>query len=635
MAETTVELAPGMDQTPVVTKSDKNEELPPFSFKKKPVDQYTIRKSRTSQSNTYDSTCPSYHSNISDIMPSISRKNTVSTASLETSTTTPTKQSDLYKDIDYDDQIRFPRMNNMNYYTYNRGKSGLNRTGSTSNASADSTSEGTEIEEERDVPVVVLESDESQDKKYMPAAFDLSQPLRRSSLPFGKENSSRDTITLKRTHHDDGDENVQLLKEYILNNYIYERNLEQAKLNKDINQYLNKDKVAPPETTVRSQHPYYQQPKSTRIKNQCSMTCLNQKPHDNISSQNASPDDSRGFSQLYQLKKPLSTPAVLRPMVSNSTITGPVPDELASFDYEFKGCSINPQNHNDNSIYTITSPISYAGETVVSDNEVDEIVPSHTKAATFNVEPTRVHWKSNNFTNHCIQCFKTFGNSLFSLVYMFFEAKDQDEIANKNSLSRRRHHCRFCGLIYCNDCLYQSDADDSNKFKSPRYCSTDKGVFVSNGIVMDANARFVIPIYKNLGTTSSSASAKSSKSSTSVSSASPITDPNDYKLFKVCKKCSDIYKNLVIDLNRAVDEVEPTSSSKLLQKYPFVYIENPYVNKVMTEPPHDKRPIVYDGKGATAKQEAAGASTPETAFQAYARKNSTIDVPSDWTWSSF
>jgi len=47
-------------------------------------------------------------------------------------------------------------------------------------------------------------------------------------------------------------------------------------------------------------------------------------------------------------------------------------------------------------------------------------------------------WQPDSEANECNECKKTFSNSIFQL-------------------SSGKHHCRWCGLIYCNDCSDNKD----------------------------------------------------------------------------------------------------------------------------------------------------------------------------------
>lgn len=80
-----------------MTESVDEPELPPFSFSKKAV---------TLHNNII-------HSAISDIIPSRNSEDRSLTPS-----TTNEQLNVAYNNIDYDEQIRAPRMNNVNYYTY-------------------------------------------------------------------------------------------------------------------------------------------------------------------------------------------------------------------------------------------------------------------------------------------------------------------------------------------------------------------------------------------------------------------------------------------------------------------------------------------------------------------------------------
>ncbi|KAG7664170.1 uncharacterized protein J8A68_002308 [[Candida] subhashii] len=384
-------------------------------------------------------------------------------------------------DFDYNEQIRFPQMSHT-YYTYRKS-----------------------LQESNNRPILesnnkVLVEVESQNVKYKPATFDLSKPLRRFSNP------GRQEAPLKRQNSDDD----KLLEEYTTNNYIYERKVERDKLRDMFNN----------EMMSSVNHPA---PKP-RIRNQSSFPKLN----DNNT---AIPS----LNQLYQLKKPLCTPAVLRPAFTNDNDSNEAVPQLKP--------SYSPCN---STIYTITAPIS---------------------PVRFDIEPTHSHWKSNSMTNNCITCFKPLSTLLMSIIC---------------DTNNKRHHCRFCGLIYCSDCLVQDETTNH-----------------PNAILLDSNARFIIPIFEN------------------IRSKQP---PEIKRLFKICRKCSVLYNVLVQDINRSLRNGNgdwkyfSDSTRDELKTLSFVYVENPYVKKescmrFRLGSREDERNL-SNGSGIG-------------------------DVPNDWTWSSF
>lgn len=113
------------------------------------------------------------------------------------------------------------------------------------------------------------------------------------------------------------------------------------------------------------------------------------------------------LSQVYQCKKPLGTPAVLRPIkFDNNNLL-----KLSQFNY---------------------------GKL--------KIIPK-----VFN-NPTRNHWKLNEFSNQCMRCAVQFTSSLIDFIH--------------NNIIFK-HHCRFCGEIICQTCLADTDKillDESANF---------------------------------------------------------------------------------------------------------------------------------------------------------------------------
>lgn len=73
----------------------------------------------------------------------------------------------------------------------------------------------------------------------------------------------------------------------------------------------------------------------------------------------------------------------------------------------------------------------------------------------------KITWESDDYTNLCRNCFQEF--------YLF----------------RRKHHCRSCGSIYCDDCCI------SEEFFSPRKCIYCR-LFLSPGL--DIIQQIQIPI---------------------------------------------------------------------------------------------------------------------------------------------
>ena len=148
---------------------------------------------------------------------------------------------------------------------------------------------------------------------------------------------------------------------------------------------------------------------------------------------------------MYGLKKPLCTPAVLRPIET--------PDGLALALPELGAIEV-PQNTADS-----------AGDSGMC------------------AEPTRSHWMPNRASNHCMRCFGGF--SAFRP-------------------SRRRHHCRFCGQLVCLDCLFASA--EVYYVEPEARARTDSGSLGASGlyslddearVMMDARARLVVPILRN------------------------------------------------------------------------------------------------------------------------------------------
>ncbi|EMG50435.1 PIB2 Glutamine sensor PIB2 [Candida maltosa Xu316] len=384
--------------TPITTAntSPVKEALPAFSFSKKAVyKNNSLASDLTSSIHRYDG---SNYRSISTGGNGVNSRNPSDTAVIP---------------YDYDEQIRFPRVNN--FYTYNSKKTSF--------------SSQEEKPQTKKVPSSesIIQEHEESSEHYQPALFDLNQPMRRYSVPLDL--------------HESPDE--QLLQEYTENNPIYRQQIREES-HSDFSEESS------------SQHSKESEPPIPRNKYRPCNQSLKEMP------------SNKNIKQLYQLKKPLLTPAVLRPAYTNEE-QNPTPPVIPS-----------------TSLYTIIKP---------KDNKP---MPS------CNVEPTHDHWKPDNATSNCMWCVKPFHNPIVSMIYE----------------SSKRHHCRFCGLIYCSNCL------------------------TNEKILIDNEARFVIPI---------------------ISRKCPIPE---FKDFKVCKKCAIIYDNLFKEVN----------GSSVTSK--FVLIKNPFTDNL-------------------------------------------------------
>lgn len=239
---------------------------------------------------------------------------------------------------------------------------------------------------------------------------------------------------------------------------------------------------------------------------------------------------------VYQYRRPLSVPAVLRP-----------PQDA--------GITSSLTSSNDSSGTSLTTSLSNSVKI-----DLDNLNQKDTMELLMNlenleeriepVEPTHEHWKPNKFTNCCMKCFKNFGN--------FFNMK-------------RRHHCRFCGFLICSNCLFEaSHNNETNVTSGSESIFNPRNI---NLIYLDSKARFVIPIFKNLNFLN-----------INIDSLNKI-----FKLSKICKNCGEYYLNLLFNLNNlgnptAFGEVDSELIRNLNElNLPFVIIENPFITKKLTK----------------------------------------------------
>lgn len=299
--------------------------------------------------------------------------------------------------------------------------------------------------------------------------------------------------------------------------------------------------------------------------------------------------DIRGpaIKQVYHMKKPMCLPAVLRPV---STETGDLSSSKGS-----DTLGTPKASKSNSSMVEMDSPISAIPQ------HLSMGLPDEQLSVDLKVEPTHEHWKPNNTTDHCLNCFGEFGG--------FF-----------NPQRLRRHHCRFCGMLFCQNCLYNnremhmfeitSPTLDQKKFPSNSDSYKDQAskdsaltgssivshptsvLFDENadGIMLDSKARFVIPVFRNLP----------------PDGMSDLQQKN--KVCKVCKGCGSGYLSLMQLINLRGGIKDDISTG-------YVFIENPYLK--------------------SSKESGSENTSPTKRTAAERRSLLANNLPSDWTWSSF
>lgn len=287
------------------------------------------------------------------------------------------------------------------------------------------------------------------------------------------------------------------------------------------------------------------------------------------------------IKQVYHMKKPMCLPAVLRPVTSES-----IPFK------EFEGAG-SPETSAANMMMEMESCINAIPK------QVSLEIPDDLQEIDGKVEPTHEHWKPNNSTDHCLRCFGEFGG--------FFIPQ-----------RLRRHHCRFCGMLFCQNCLYNNrkmhifeidspvadvlgsssgDEHEMEQVQTNTSANNSKLHLTSvlfdesaDGVMLDSKARFVIPILRNL----------------LIEGASALQQK--HKVCKVCKTCGNGYSMVLQLINLRGGIKEDISAG-------YVFIENPYLNN--------------QSEGETVEMTTSRKTAPER------RTLLATNLTSDWTWSSF
>lgn len=567
--------------------SEDPDTLEPFSFTKKPIDTFI----------------PS-HSTISEILPTTSNNSNPQQASngSRSSNQPESKLDPILNEIDYDEQIRAPRFTLKDQpIDPNPHNFSLNN--------LFSTNEQTQSQQEQPLKPSGLEIHENDEPQYIPANFDLNKnyTYSYSSVELAENSSTNNLAGMENSTN-----NYTLTSNNLnTNNHLNSNNQNKNANFVDAINNLNENMT----TEERSNSTATTGTVNSTVSASSTATSSNSNLHNN-----------KFVKPVYNFKRPLSIPAVLRPINDyNANVNGgssrssQVPSSETSINsspslgFKIDLSGRNPDWNNENH----DNPDG-SGRRDLSFSSFDPLVMSNNEELLkyFEpIEPTHNHWKPNNFTNCCMKCFNNFGN--------FFNRK-------------RRHHCRFCGFIICSNCLFNDNINDIIKLtrtraqkhsllvqestssaftwfpgtKSSTSQESDDDSFNFNLIYLDAHARFVIPIFKKF-----------------YALHLPIKSLNKFfKLNKVCKNCGDNYLNLLINLNNTITpsygsgtkpsggsadtNTSPTFESDLkvnidTLNLPFVFIENPFLNTKVTS---------QNGNSE--------------------RRNSIINS-NDWNWSSF
>lgn len=277
-------------------------------------------------------------------------------------------------------------------------------------------------------------------------------------------------------------------------------------------------------------------------------------------------------TSLYEMKRPVALPAALRPITSNSSsqlgIDTHIPEHLKNFKVTLDD-DARSQSLDSNDNTTLRSGAQQSADTLVRPPSLRALLHlaasrSRRRLVLFVQEPTHRHWQPNlRANNHCMRCLRSFRNALVSRICSWFDAS--------RLAAGGKHHCRFCGVIVCRDCLAQSEESQPGSH---------------GAIVLDQNARFVVPMHTR-------------------ELENPLSNPHNFRLFKVCKHCSQMYNHVLNVLNEQAAARAPDATTGS-----FVFIENPHLSTDALD---------------AASRHVSPACAPQKR----------LSVIEDWTWSSF
>lgn len=553
------------------------EVLPPFSFLKKPI-------------------------------KSIFAPSAISSILNKTSPDKKPQAKATFNNINYDEQIRAPRMLGVTHYTYEpesprpfTDRKSLTLSSSTSHELVLMLAQNPETHEDD-----TAATSTAQTSQYLPATADLNQPTRRNLEPVKPAGLITNAVlTYVSNQYFDHYQPTEI-NDNPLNRNVHRKvtrgdshtshsgggeEMENGKINKNgkTGEYGKIGENMPRldassnslENTVLVDR--LKLMRAIHNLNSNTMTAERIDTKDELGGRVRTPTMSAkgpGVQQVYDLKKPLCTPAVLRPPNSNE-------DEDDEMDVD--------QSLELECLTVMVQIGKYPFQMPDSDDQYSQ------------QEPTHEHWMPNNSLDHCMKCFGVFGN--------FFTPQ-----------RKRRHHCRFCGMLFCQDCLYKSkemhyfqvmlpeepSPQNSNVEGMPQstsrraYSGSSHGSSTTSnivsgllddtvtGVMMDSKARFVVPLFPNL-----------------VGGTGTLMLHPRFKQCKTCKTCGSNYQRLVSAINQRLRANEDSEA-------PYVFIDNPYTS------------ATYVGAHVHSRINRIDRNLREEK-----RPSLVNNVPSDWTWSSF